>query len=119
MTEIDCLLCSAERVTDWLHEDEDCWVAECTVCRTPMVVWRIHGLPDAQLEARIQSFEQAYRMQLEATDAFDPKGERLILEMLHRELPDAGVITISFHPGLEPLHQRKIVLTRLRETKYL
>ena len=55
----------------------------------------------------------------EATDAFDPKGERLILEMLHRELPDAGVLTISFHPGLEPLHQRKIVLTRLREKKYL
>src|SRR5262249_20091287 len=27
--------------------------------------------PDAQLEARIQSFELAYRMQMEATDAFD------------------------------------------------
>src|SRR6266702_3991825 len=26
---------------------------------------------DAQLEARIQSFELAYRMQLDATDAFD------------------------------------------------
>ena len=26
---------------------------------------------DAQLEARIQSFELAYRMQMEATDAFD------------------------------------------------
>ena len=26
---------------------------------------------DPQLEARIQSFEQAYRMQMEATDAFD------------------------------------------------
>ena len=53
----------------------------------------------------------------EATDAFDPRGERLILEMLHHELPDAGVLTISFHPGLERLHQRKLVLTRLREKK--
>jgi putative ATP-binding cassette transporter len=53
----------------------------------------------------------------EATDAFDPRGERLILEMLHRELPDAAVLTISFHPGLERLHQRKLVLTRLREKK--
>ncbi|MFN3484577.1 MAG: DUF1501 domain-containing protein [Planctomycetota bacterium] len=30
---------------------------------------------DAQLEARIQSFELAYRMQAEATDAFDVSGE--------------------------------------------
>ena len=48
----------------------------------------------------------------EATDAFDPKGERLILEMLHHELPDATVLTISFHHGLEKLHNRKIVLNR-------
>ena len=55
----------------------------------------------------------------EATDAFDPKGERLILEMLHHELPDTAVLTISFHPGLEPLHDRKIVLNRLGEKKFL
>jgi putative ATP-binding cassette transporter len=48
----------------------------------------------------------------EATDAFDPHGERLILEMLHHELPDAAILTISFHPGLEPLHHRKLVLNR-------
>jgi len=51
MSESDCLLCAAERVTDWYHEDEDCWVAECMVCRTPMVVWRAHGMPDARREA--------------------------------------------------------------------
>jgi putative ATP-binding cassette transporter len=55
----------------------------------------------------------------EATGAFDPRSERLILDMLHRELPDTGILTISFHPGLEKLHQRKIVLTRLREKKQL
>jgi hypothetical protein len=49
----DCQLCTAERLTDRLHEDEDCWVAECIVCRTPMVVWRTHGLPDAELEATL------------------------------------------------------------------
>jgi hypothetical protein len=49
----DCLLCAAERVTDWLHEDEDCWVAECMVCRTPMVVWRTHGLPDPERETAL------------------------------------------------------------------
>jgi putative ATP-binding cassette transporter len=55
----------------------------------------------------------------EATGAFDPKGERLILEMLQRELPDAAMLTISFHPGLERLHHRKLVLTRLRERRFL
>jgi hypothetical protein len=49
----DCLLCSAERVTAWFHEDDDCWVAECMVCRTPMVVWRTHGLPESDLEAQL------------------------------------------------------------------
>ena len=45
-----CLLCSADRLTEWHLEDGDCWVADCIVCMTPMIVWRIHGLPDPQLE---------------------------------------------------------------------
>ena len=49
----ECLLCTAERMTDWLHEDEDCWIAECIVCRTLMVVWRTHGLPEPEREARL------------------------------------------------------------------
>ena len=45
-----CQLCDAERITAWHLEDEDCWVADCVVCGTPMIVWRSHGLPDAALE---------------------------------------------------------------------
>ena len=46
-----CDLCRAERMTPWYHEDEICWVAECDVCETPMVVWRWHGVtpPDDHL----------------------------------------------------------------------
>lgn len=55
----------------------------------------------------------------EASDAFDAKGEDCIMEMLHRELPNATVITISVHAGLEKFHQRKIVLNRIPEEKYL
>jgi putative ATP-binding cassette transporter len=55
----------------------------------------------------------------EATDAFDAEGERRILEMLHRELPDTALLTISFHPALERLHDRTIVLSRVREKKHL
>jgi putative ATP-binding cassette transporter len=48
----------------------------------------------------------------EATDAFDPRGEQLILEMLYRELPNTGFLTITFHAGLDRLHTRKLVLHR-------
>jgi hypothetical protein len=48
-----CLLCSAERVTDWHFEDETCWVADCLVCLTPMIVWRTHGLPEAGTEQEL------------------------------------------------------------------
>lgn len=47
-----CKLCDAEPLTDRLHEDAECWVADCLVCMTPMVVWRTHGLPEPGLEAR-------------------------------------------------------------------
>jgi hypothetical protein len=49
------MLCIAEPVTEWHHQDADCWVADCLVCRTPMVVWRVHGMPDAEMEARLLS----------------------------------------------------------------
>ena len=48
-----CLLCAAERVTAWHFEDEECWVADCLVCSTPMVVWRTHGLPEREVEERL------------------------------------------------------------------
>lgn len=55
----------------------------------------------------------------EATDALDIGGEQNLMETLQRELGNACIVTISFHPGLERLHQRKIVLNRLCEEKYL
>jgi len=48
-----CPLCAAERLTPWLFEDDECWVAECVICSTPMIVWRSHGLPDDHLERRL------------------------------------------------------------------
>lgn len=69
--------------------------------------------------ARVLLQGPAFLFMEEATDAFDPKGERLILEMLRHELPNMALLTISFHPGLEPLHDRKIVLNRVAERKYL
>lgn len=30
-------------MTQWHHEDNVCWIADCEVCNIPMVVWRHHG----------------------------------------------------------------------------
>ena len=37
-----CMLCKAEKITPWFHEDDLCWIAECEICAVPMVVWRVH-----------------------------------------------------------------------------
>jgi putative ATP-binding cassette transporter len=54
-----------------------------------------------------------------ATNAFDPHSERQILEVLQRELPQAAMLTISLHPGLEALHHRTLELSLACETKFL
>ena len=63
--------------------------------------------------ARVLLHRPAWVFMEEATDSFDPKGERLILEMLRRELPNVTLLNISFHPGLKKLHHRTIVLSRV------
>jgi putative ATP-binding cassette transporter len=55
----------------------------------------------------------------EATDAFDPKGEACMMDMLYRELPNATLMTISFHTGLERHYQRKLLLNRPTKDRYL
>jgi hypothetical protein len=74
------MLCRAERVTPWHFEDEECWVTDCLVCRTPMIVWRSHGLPDADVESRLLA-----RLEDIASarypDGYDVDGER-------RRIPD-------------------------------
>lgn len=69
--------------------------------------------------ARVLIHRPAWLFLEEATDAFDPKGERLILEMLEHELPDTTLLTVSFHPGLENLHHRRVVLEKPAAAKYL
>jgi len=53
-----CELCEAARLTEWFHEDELCWIAECDLCSVPMVVWKVHdpsppGDVRAQLHDRL------------------------------------------------------------------
>ncbi len=39
-----CDLCEAAKITEWYHEDDVCWIAECEICSTPMVVWKSHSI---------------------------------------------------------------------------
>ncbi|MBF7730613.1 ABC transporter ATP-binding protein/permease [Pseudomonas sp. N040] len=55
----------------------------------------------------------------EATDAFDPKGEDCMLEMMHRELPNTTQLTISFHSDLDHHYSRKLILNRQTEPRIL
>lgn len=50
----ECLLCQAEKITPWYRDDELCWIAECTICVLPMVVWKSHDPgPDPATKAEL------------------------------------------------------------------
>jgi hypothetical protein len=55
-----CDLCRAAKITPWFHEDEICWIAECEICETPMVVWRFHGTqpPEDHLKHMLQRLRE-------------------------------------------------------------
>ena len=51
---MSCELCEAAQLTEWFHEDDDCWIAECESCSVPMVVWKIHDAdPPGDVKARL------------------------------------------------------------------
>lgn len=49
-----CELCEEARMSEWFHEDDECWIAECESCAVPMVVWRRHDAsPDEETKRRL------------------------------------------------------------------
>lgn len=78
----DCELCEAARFTHWYYEDELCWVADCEVCATPMVVWKRHGTepPAAELEAMLARLIEA------GEERFGPGGG--VVDQVMRQIPD-------------------------------
>lgn len=68
---------------------------------------------------RVLLHRPAWVFMEEATNTFDPKGERLILEMLQRMLPNTTMLNISFNPELKDLHHRTLVLSMVRDAKFL
>ena len=82
MGEKVCELCEAAKLTRWYFEDEVCWVADCEVCDTPMVVWRSHGAepPTAEVEHMLAKLAEA------ADSRFDEGGWSF--DRVMRQIPD-------------------------------
>lgn len=78
-----CDLCEAARMTQWHHEDDLCWVADCEICAVPMVVWRHHGLPSPADAAAMTS-----RLAAVATGRLGAEGEAWYLDGNRRNIPD-------------------------------
>ena len=68
ITAPDCMLCRAERITPWYHEDDVCWIAECDICAVPMVVWRSHGVtpPSSDRDHMLTQLRDVARAQVGA-----------------------------------------------------
>jgi hypothetical protein len=77
-----CELCQAARYTHWYHEDDVCWVADCEVCETPMVVWKGHGTDPAvdEVEHMVDQLRRA------ASERFGPDG--WTVDRVMRQIPD-------------------------------
>jgi hypothetical protein len=92
-------------MTEWHFEDDECWVADCVVCATPMVVWRPHGLPDQLMESKLLQILSVIAAGRYGEDGFWIDGERRrIPEHWHAHARPAGGF---FDPRAEiPTHWR-------------
>jgi hypothetical protein len=52
-----CDLCAAAVITVRHFENDVCWIADCEVCRVPMVVWREHDpAPPDEVRAALHAW---------------------------------------------------------------
>ncbi len=77
-----CLLCRAEQITPRHHEDPTCWIADCSMCGVPMVVWRRHD-PDPPAEVRAHLVAELTRV---ADVRLGPGSYRI--DQVMRRIPD-------------------------------
>lgn len=69
--------------------------------------------------ARLLLRRPSWILMQEATNAFDPRSEAQVYEMLRRELPNATLITISSHTHLAEHHGRRLQICRLLAERWL
>ena len=65
--------------------------------------------------ARVFLHSPAWILIEETADTLDPQGVSVLLEVIHRELPQATVVTISTHPQLARYHSRAVRIDQTDE----
>jgi len=45
-----CELCKAKRLTQWLYDDDMCWMAKCKTCNIWMIVLKRHTMHPTDYE---------------------------------------------------------------------
>ncbi len=88
-----CQLCHAQVLTPRVHEDGICWVADCIVCRVPMVVSKEHN-PAPSDEARRHMLDVLISVALPRFSV------RWRIDTQMRRIPD------HFHAHARPLDPR-------------
>ena len=80
-------------MTEWHHEDDVCWVADCEVCDVPMVVWRQHGPtpPDDAVEHMVSKLGEV------ADARFGADGWSL--DRVMRQIPNTSTRTAATPTG--------------------
>ena len=78
----ECQLCESAPITTRYFDDEECWVADCVICRVPMVVWREHDpSPPSQVRERLVA-----RLSLVADNFYDVRP--WLVDDHMRQIPD-------------------------------
>jgi vitamin B12/bleomycin/antimicrobial peptide transport system ATP-binding/permease protein len=57
---------------------------------------------------RVLLYQPKWLFILESLDSLTPDGEVQMMELLSKELPNAGILNITNHPTAESFHQRKL-----------
>ena len=87
-----CDLCEAARYTHWYFEDDVCWVADCEVCSTPMVVWKRHGTEplDSDVDHMMECLSRAGDSRFGVGSATIDRVMRQIPDHFHAHVRDSG-----------------------------
>ncbi|MFZ9397118.1 MAG: hypothetical protein ACO28Q_00945 [Ilumatobacteraceae bacterium] len=97
-----CDLCEAARLSEWFHEDDLCWIAECEVCSVPMVVWRVHDPnPPEAVKQRLHELLRSVVGELFVDEIYIDDNMRNIPDHYHAHARGRGKW------GMQPLERRR------------
>ena len=87
-------------MTQWHHEDDICWIADCEVCDIPMVVWKQHGTapPDAEIDHMMEALSRVAAAVFADTEWSIDRNMRQIPDHFHAHARDKDWYLRRFQP---------------------